>query len=428
MATQISTSEAKQVAEAKAAIDGDPKLSVKNIHAITTFPVIENSYNGGLYFPDGGVGGVGMAVEDENKFSREQNEARSWMLARIMRGEPYETTVQRSLVHRTMNLESDTFTKDATLLEKYYIIQANMGGKLDSVQLGKITEHMKAKNLLMPAAESELFRTHYYEQMFKGFALAFKGLWLTRGIVTAGSATIHIPKHNEFSQTYATANKWTTVRPGAEIMEDVSTYTYVEATPVKHAFITSLPDEFEQDTLYPVTDVEMWRFGQRLAQLENYDLEYAMITNYGASSTDLVNVKMTTAKLLEGAAGIAGGNYTPRRCLMEAGQYWQGLLAQTGIYDYAYGSADPMQRGLVPLLYGISLDWETTTAGYLSSTHDDTRAAIITDPDYSYVFVQRYAPFVERAREIRSQTNLASITHKYSTALLYAKSIGRFIV
>lgn len=431
MATQLSTSEAKAVAEAKAGIDNDPVLSKKNIYAIATLPIIENQNNGGLYFPDGGVGGVGMAVEDESKFSRAQDEARSWMLDRILRGESYDQTVQRSIVHRTMNPQSDIFVKDATLLEKYYILQANAGGKLDSVQLGKITGKMRAENLLMPAAESELFRTHYYETMFRGFAMNFKALKLIRGIVTAGSATLRIAKHNEFSITtnpYAQTNKWTTVRPGAEIMEDVSTYTYVEATPVKHAFITAIPDEFEQDTLYPVTDTEMWRFGQRLGQAENYDLEYALITNYGATAVDLANAKMTQAKFVEGAANVAAKNYMPRFCLMEAGTYWQGLLAQTGFYDYAYGNSDPIQRGLIPMVYGVGLDWETITAGYLSATHDDTRAAIMTDPDYSYVFVQRYAPFVEKSREIRTQTNITSVTHKYSTALLYGNSICRFIV
>ena len=298
---------------------------------------------------------------------------------------------------------------------------------MDSVQLGKITGRMKVQNLLMPAAESELFRTHYYEKMFTGFVLSFKALALTRGVVTAGSATIHIPKQDEWSSTtypYAQTSKWTTVRPGSEIYEAVSTYTYVEATPVKHAFITALPDEFEQDSLYPVTDLEMTRFGMRLGQLENYDLETAMYTNGYATVIDLAAAKMTLAKFRSATSALAQRSYTPRRILMEAAQYWEGILADTGMYDYAYGTADPMQRGLIPLLYGVSLDWETMAAGALTQTTGSI-GALLTDPDYSYVFVQRYAPFIERSREIRTQTNLASLTHKYSTALLYANAIEK---
>ena len=127
MATQLSTSEAKQVAEGKLAIDNDPILSKKNIYAISTLPIIENSNHGGIYFPNGGVGGTGLMVEDENKFSEQQDKARSWMLDRILRGETYEQTVQHSLVHRTMNLQSEIFVKDATLLEKYLYLAGEHG-------------------------------------------------------------------------------------------------------------------------------------------------------------------------------------------------------------------------------------------------------------------------------------------------------------
>jgi hypothetical protein len=292
--------------------------------------------------------------------------------------------------------------------------------------LGKITGKMVKDNMLMPAAESELFQTHYYEQMFRGFAYTFKARQLIRGVITAKSTTVRLPKHNEISVDYTTWNKWSTIRPGTQINEDQSTYTSTDVTPVKHSFISVLPDEFTQDTEYPISDTEMWRFGQKLGFLENYDTEYGLIAN-AAAATDLANAKMTVAKLGTGGGTLANRGYSPRRCLMTATTYWVGLLAQTGIYDYAYGSSDPMQQGLVPRLYGIALDWEVASAGYMSDTSAGTnRSAILTDPDYSYVFVQRYAPFMERARDIKTQTESASLTHKYSTGLLYANAIQTF--
>jgi hypothetical protein len=325
------------------------------------------------------------------------------------------------------SIDSDK-AKELDPVHLYYWIKAK--GHLNSPRgaLAALKERviplLKTNNILTTDTESELIQTHYYEELFRNVQYETVAMPALRGVITAKSGTVRLPTQSSIKITAATditAEKYK-FPEGVAIDIDTGTYSYQDVTTLKYVVRGNITDEMRDDALYPLIEIERARAASILAQIANYDIEDELYTNAAAAGTepqDLAGTAMTLANVRTGINDLQTQGYKGQYVLIAHPKHvTTGLLADTNLIKYLEAGTDQgLRAGVTGRIFNSLVINDVGSAKFSATTAQP--GAVLVDPQYSGVFVERYPPRIANWPDYVMQGENWSVTHKFVAAYLW---------
>jgi hypothetical protein len=385
-------------------------------------PVINSEHKGGKYFPL-------IANSKASDYSQEQLDFAEWLQYQVSFKTPQQV-VNESIIHRTMNLESEKF-KEAAIPEKYLILKAVANAAATPFSpflIRKYIDKWAANGLLGRDQETELIATQYSDRIYSAVFPKMAALNMVRGVITSNSYKYRLLYRNEESLSYSTLPTMLEHADGTHIARIVGDYTYRDLTLSPFSVIVEIDDQLKRDVTDDIMGIEVEKQANTLRWLANYELEKKLYDSAGADSVNQSAAPMVVADLMSLIAAVQENGYTPSKFLTHNTNLFQGVMLDTTykiLQAQVLGSTDIVREATLLRLLGIDLYWESAGASfsYWRATAD-SQAGIMTDPNYAGVFVQRFPPIMEGFRVAERQASCTSITWEWEPGLLYTNAIS----